>query len=293
MLRRSHRLSGVFPNLTPVEKIMSSSTSARSEGRQPILSLRKVSKNFGAVAALTDIDLDVYPGEVVALVGDNGAGKSTLIKTLAGAHSPTSGSILFEGKEVVMEGPSAALELGIATVFQDLALCENLDVVANIFLGQEKSPWHMNETEMEVTSWTLLNELAARIPSVRDVVASLSGGQRQTVAIARSLLSNPKIIMLDEPTAALGVAQTAEVLNLVERVKAKGLGVIMISHNMQDVRAIADRVVVLRLGKNNGVFPADASNEVLIGAITGATDNAVSRRAKRLAEADNKVEELQ
>lgn len=272
---------------------MSSNTSARSDGLKPILSLRKVSKNFGAVAALTDIDLDVYPGEVVALVGDNGAGKSTLIKTLAGAHSPTSGSISFEGKEVVMEGPSDALSLGIATVFQDLALCENLDVVANIFLGQEQSPWHMDETEMEVTSWTLLNELAARIPSVRDVVASLSGGQRQTVAIARSLLSNPKIIMLDEPTAALGVAQTAEVLNLVERVKAKGLGVIMISHNMQDVRAVADRVVVLRLGKNNGVFSADASNEELIGAITGATDNAVSRRAKRLAEADKKVEEMQ
>lgn len=271
---------------------MSSNTSARSEGLQPILSLRKVCKNFGAVAALTDIDLDVYPGEVVALVGDNGAGKSTLIKTLAGAHSPTSGTIHFEGKEVVMGGPSDALELGIATVFQDLALCENLDVVANIFLGQEKKSLHLDETEMEVTSWTLLNELAARIPSVRDVVASLSGGQRQTVAIARSLLSNPKIIMLDEPTAALGVAQTAEVLNLVERVKAKGLGVIMISHNMQDVRAVADRVVVLRLGKNNGVFNVDASNEELIGAITGATDNAVSRRAKRLAAAEQQAEEL-
>lgn len=137
---------------------------------------------------------------------------------------------------------------------------------------------------MEVTAWTLLNELAARIPSVRDVVASLSGGQRQTVAIARSLLLNPKIIMLDEPTAALGVAQTAEVLNLVERLKDKGLGVIMISHNMQDVRAVADRIAVLRLGRNNGVFTVDATNEELIGAITGATDNAVSRREKRLAD---------
>jgi len=252
---------------------------------EPILSLRKVSKNFGAVAALTDIDLDVYPGEVVALVGDNGAGKSTLIKILAGAHAPTTGTILFGNKIVSMQGPSDALELGIATVFQDLALCENLDVVANIFLGQEKTPLHLDETEMEVMSWKLLNELAARIPNVRDVVASLSGGQRQTVAIARSLLLNPKIIMLDEPTAALGVAQTAEVLNLVERLKARGLGVIMISHNMQDVRAVADRIVVLRLGKNNGVFDADASNEVLIGAITGATDNVVVRRERRLAEA--------
>lgn len=252
--------------------------------RQPLLSLRKISKHFGAVAALTEIDLDVYPGEVVALVGDNGAGKSTLVKTIAGAHRPSSGDILFAGQPAEMSGPSDALDLGIATVFQDLALCENLDVVANIFLGQELSPFHLNEIDMEVTAWKLLNELAARIPSVRDVVASLSGGQRQTVAIARSLLLNPKIIMLDEPTAALGVAQTAEVLNLVERLKDKGLGVIMISHNMQDVRAVADRIAVLRLGRNNGVFTVDATNEELIGAITGATDNAVSRREKRLAD---------
>lgn len=261
------------------------------EGIQPILSLRNVSKNFGAVAALTNIDLDVYPGEVVALVGDNGAGKSTLIKILAGAHALSSGAIAFEGKEVEFKKPSDALELGIATVFQDLALCENLDVVANIFLGQERNSLNLDETEMEVRSWQLLNELAARIPSVRDVVASLSGGQRQTVAIARSLLLDPKIVMLDEPTAALGVAQTAEVLNLVERIKAKGLGVIMISHNMQDVRAVADRVVVLRLGQNNGVFRADASNEELIGAITGATDNAAMERANRMDNASTAVEE--
>jgi D-xylose transport system ATP-binding protein len=258
---------------------------------KPILSLKGISKHFGAVAALDDINLDIYPGEVVALVGDNGAGKSTLIKILAGAHEPSSGSISFEGNEINMEKPSDALELGIATVFQDLALCENLDVVANIFLGQELNHWHMDEVAMEVRAWTLLNELAARIPNVRDVVASLSGGQRQTVAIARSLLLHPKVIMLDEPTAALGVAQTAEVLNMVERVKAKGLGVIMISHNMQDVRAIADRIVVLRLGGNNGIFTPDASNEELVGAITGATDNAVSRRAKRLAETDGAAEE--
>lgn len=256
----------------------------------PLLSLQKVCKQFGAVSALTDIDLDVYPGEVVALVGDNGAGKSTLIKTIAGAHRPTSGQIFFEGKPVSMEGPSDAIDLGIATVFQDLALCENLDVVSNLFLGQESGPFALDETEMEVRSWTLLNELAARIPSVRDVVASLSGGQRQTVAIARSLLANPKIIMLDEPTAALGVAQTAEVLNLIDRVKAKGLGVILISHNMQDVRAVADRVVVLRLGKNNGVFTPDSSNEELIGAITGASDNSVTRREQRLKSADSACE---
>lgn len=251
--------------------------------REPILSLRGISKNFGAVSALTDIDLDIHPGEVVALVGDNGAGKSTLVKVLAGVFQPTSGTIHFKGKPITIDGPSEALDLGIATVFQDLALCENLDVVANIFLGQERGPWHLDEVAMEVRAWTLLNELAARIPSVRDVVASLSGGQRQTVAIARSLLLNPQIIMLDEPTAALGVAQTAEVLNLVERVRDKGLGVIMISHNMENVRAVADRIVVLRLGRNNGIFTPQTSNEELVGAITGATDNAVSRREGRLA----------
>lgn len=249
-----------------------------------LLSLRGVSKNFGAVSALTDIELDIHAGEVVALVGDNGAGKSTLVKVLAGVHQPTSGSISFQGRPVSLSSPSAALELGIATVFQDLALCENLDVVANIFLGQELSPLRLDEVAMEVRAWTLLNELAARIPSVREPIASLSGGQRQTVAIARSLLLNPKIIMLDEPTAALGVAQTAEVLNLVERVRDKGLGVIMISHNMADVRAVADRIVVLRLGRNNGVFTPEASNQELVGAITGASDNAVSRRENRIAE---------
>lgn len=249
-----------------------------------LLSLRGISKNFGAVSALTDIDLDVHAGEVVALVGDNGAGKSTLVKVLAGVHAPTSGTILYRGQPAAMSSPAAALQLGIATVFQDLALCENLDVVANIFLGQELNPLRLDEVTMEVRAWTLLNELAARIPSVRDVVASLSGGQRQTVAIARSLLLDPKIIMLDEPTAALGVAQTAEVLNLVERVRDKGLGVIMISHNMADVRAVADRIVVLRLGRNNGVFTPDATNQELVGAITGATDNAVSRRESRMAE---------
>ena len=252
---------------------------------EPILSLSGVSKHFGAVSALTDIELDVHPGEVVALVGDNGAGKSTLVKILAGVHAPSAGTIHFQGQPVTMNVPSDALELGIATVFQDLALCENLDVVANIYLGQEVGPWQLDEVAMEVKAWTLLNELAARIPSVRDVVASLSGGQRQTVAIARSLLLDPKIIMLDEPTAALGVAQTAEVLNLVERLRDRGLGVIMISHNMEDVRAVADRIVVLRLGRNNGIFTPDASNEELVGAITGAVDNAVSRRAHRVAEA--------
>lgn len=248
-----------------------------------LLSLRGISKKFGAVSALTDIELDVHAGEVVALVGDNGAGKSTLVKVLAGVHQPTAGTVEFMGREVTLDSPATALNLGIATVFQDLALCENLDVVANLFLGHEMNPWKLDEVQMEVRAWTLLRELAARIPSVREPVASLSGGQRQTVAIARSLLLSPKVIMLDEPTAALGVAQTAEVLNLIERVRDRGLGVIIISHNMEDVRAVADRIVVLRLGKNNGVFTPDASNHELVAAITGATENAVSRRESRKA----------
>ena len=248
---------------------------------EPVLSLRGICKNFGAISALADIDLEVRAGEVVALVGDNGAGKSTLVKILAGVHPPSSGSILFGGREVTLADPGASLALGIATVFQDLALCDNLDVVANIFLGKELAPLQLDEVAMEIRAWKLLGELSARIPSVRVAVASLSGGQRQTVAIARALLLEPRLILLDEPTAALGVAQTAEVLDLIERVRDRGLGVIMISHNMEDVRAVADRIVVLRLGSNNGVFTPDASNHALVSAITGASDNAVSRRSGR------------
>lgn len=259
----------------------------QTNSHEPILKLRGVSKQFGAVSALTEIDLDINAGEVVALVGDNGAGKSTLVKVLAGVHQPTAGSIEFMGKPASIDSPGAALEMGIATVFQDLALCENLDVVANLFLGHELNPWALDEVQMEVRAWTLLKELAARIPSVREPIASLSGGQRQTVAIARSLLLDPKIIMLDEPTAALGVAQTAEVLNLIERVRDRGHGVVLISHNMEDVRAVADRIVVLRLGRNNGIFTAETSNEELVAAITGASENAVSRRrARKLEDAE-------
>ena len=256
---------------------------AAERSSTPILSLRGVGKTFGAVSALTDIHLEVHPGEVVALVGDNGAGKSTLVKVLSGVHQPDSGELTFDGRPVSIPSPAAALELGIATVFQDLALCENLDVVANLFLGRELGPGRLHEVQMETRSWELLGELSARIPSVRVPIASLSGGQRQTVAIARSLLVNPRLIMLDKPTAALGVAQTAEVLDLIERVRARGLGVVMISHNMEDVRAVADTIVVLRLGRNNGTFGPEASNHDLVAAITGATDNVVSRRSARRA----------
>jgi len=249
--------------------------------REPILSLRGVSKTFGAVQALKDIDLDVYPGEVVALVGDNGAGKSTLIKILAGVHPHDEGTLTFDGDEVVLTSPTQSQGLGIATVFQDLALCDNLDVVSNLFLGREIiRGGTLDEEAMESKSWELLRQLAARIPSVRIAVAGLSGGQRQTVAIARSLIGDPRIVLLDEPTAALGVAQTAEVLNLIERLRDRGHGVLLISHNMADVQAVADRVAVLRLGRNNGVFTVqEVSYEEIIAAITGATDNVVTKRA--------------
>jgi D-xylose transport system ATP-binding protein len=258
-------------------------TSEPVVSRSTLLSLRGVSKAFGAVNALTDIDLDVNAGEVVALVGDNGAGKSTLVKVLAGVHRADAGTITFNGERVDIPDPSAAICLGIATVFQDLALCENLNVVENLFLGREISPYRLDEIEMEVKSWELLRQLSARIATVRVPIASLSGGQRQTVAIARSLLGEPKVIILDEPTAALGVAQTAEVLDLIERLRQRGLGVIMVSHNMEDVRAVADRVVVLRLGRNNGEFDARrVSSEDIVAAITGATDNVVTRRKERV-----------
>lgn len=255
---------------------------ATGTDREPLLSLRGVSKNFGAVAALTGVDLDVWRGEVLAIVGDNGAGKSTLVKILAGVHPPDEGTITFEGRQVRLPTPHAAHDLGVETVFQDLALCENLNVVENLFLGRELSPWRMDEVHMEMTAWELLGQLSAKIPSTRVQVASLSGGQRQTVAIARSLMGDPKIIILDEPTAALGVEQTAEVLNLIERLRERGLGVIMISHNMADVQSVADRIAVLRLGRNNGVFDVEqTTTEELVSAITGASDNVVTRRAAR------------
>ena len=248
---------------------------------ETVLSLKNVSKNFGAVAALTDVELDVRAGEVVALVGDNGAGKSTLVKILAGVHPQDVGVIKIAGQEVNLGSPSDSIKHGVATVFQDLALCDNLDVVQNLYLGRQLRGHRLDEVTMETNAWELIRQLRAKIPSVRIPIASLSGGQRQSVAIARSLLGNPKLIMLDEPTAALGVAQTAEVLNLIERLRDRGLAVILISHNMDDIFAVADRIAVLRLGRNNGIFSAnDTSRKEVIEAITGSVDNAVTQRAE-------------
>ena len=247
---------------------------------QPLLALRGVSKRYGAVHALDGVDLDVATGEVVALIGDNGAGKSTLIKIIAGVVTPDTGVVEFQGRPVTIHSPHAAASLGIATVFQDLALCENLDVVANLYLGHERliptvgrlGAW-LDEIGMERRALALLRELAVKIPSVRTPVAMLSGGQRQSVAIARSLIGEPQVVLLDEPTAALGVEQTAHVLELILRLRDRGLGVVVVSHNLSNVLAIASRAVVLRLGRNNGTFVLPgATQEQLVAAITGATD---------------------
>jgi D-xylose transport system ATP-binding protein len=249
----------------------------------PVLSLRGINKRFGAVRALSDAAMEVYAGEVVALVGDNGAGKSTMIKVVAGVGPADDGEVLWEGRPVAISKPSDATSLGIATVYQDLALCDNLDVVANLFLGNEVANGSvLNEIDMEKRASELLDTLSVRIPSVRIPVASLSGGQRQSVAIARSLLGEPKVVILDEPTAALGVAQTAQVLDLIERLRDRGHGVVLISHNLADVKAVADRVIVLRLGRNAGTFSMqDTTQEEIVQAITGASDNVVARRQAR------------
>jgi D-xylose transport system ATP-binding protein len=239
----------------------------------PLLSMRGITKRFGAVEALVGVDFEVHAHEVVALVGDNGAGKSTLAKMVAGVLAPDAGFIELGGQPVSIPTPAAAHELGVATVFQDLALCDNLDVTANLFLGHEMhGRLARSDAEMEKLTREVLDKLASRIPSVRTPLAQLSAGQRQTVAIARTLIGEPRLVVLDEPTAALSVAQTAEVLTHIERLRDLGLGVILISHNMTDVRAVSDRIEVLRHGRNNGSYDASrTSYEEIIAAITGAT----------------------
>jgi len=250
--------------------------------RVPLLSLRQISLRFGAVEALVGVDLDVFDHQVVALVGDNGAGKSTLAKVISGVLAPDSGFIEIDGEPVTIPSPSAAHALGIATVFQDLALCGNLDVTSNIFLGRELTDGALlDDGKMEQVARGILRDLTLRIPSVRTPLSELSAGQRQAVAIARTLIGSPRLVVLDEPTAALSVAQTAEVLTYIERLRDLGHGVILISHNMNDVRAVSDRIVVLRHGRNNGSFDASsATYEAVLAAITGATslDNSAMLR---------------
>jgi D-xylose transport system ATP-binding protein len=244
-----------------------------------LLSLKGVSKAFGANQALSGVDFEVGAGEVVALVGDNGAGKSTLIKAIAGVQLADEGECFFDGKPVKIGSPQDAVALGIATVYQDLALCDNLDVVANLYLGREifaraagRIVDLIDETAMEQSSLKLLESLAVTtIVDVRAHVGSLSGGQRQAVAIARSLLGDPCVVLLDEPTAALGVSQTEQVLNLIRTLRERGLGVVIISHNLENVFAVADRIIVLRLGRRAATFDVrGVSREDVVSAITGA-----------------------
>jgi D-xylose transport system ATP-binding protein len=246
---------------------------------RPLLEVKGVTKRFGAVEALTDVDFEVHAGEVVALVGDNGAGKSTLIKAISGIQPGDHYDAAWDGQNVHLNTPQDATRLGIATVYQDLALCDNLDVVANLFLGKEEVEDNvtgvlrtLDEIEMEQRSVDLLKSLAVRtLRSVRIEVGSLSGGQRQTVAIARSMLGEPKVVILDEPTAALGVAQTRQVLDLILRLKERGLGVVIISHNILDVFEVADRIIVLRLGRRVATFKrSEATQDEVVAAITGA-----------------------
>ncbi len=247
---------------------------------EPVLELSGISKRFGAVEALADVKVAFYPREVVALVGDNGAGKSTLVKVMAGVAPADTGEIRWQGRRVAIRRPHDAQALGIVAVYQDLALCDNLDVVANLFLGAEEvTAGVLNAATMERQARELLEMLSIQLPSLHAPIASLSGGQRQAVAIARSLLGAPQLVILDEPTAALGITQTAHVLDLIERLRDQGLAVVLVTHNLADVRAVADRAVVLRLGRNAGDYRiTDTSQQEIVAAILGASKVLSSQR---------------
>ena len=246
----------------------------------PLLEIRDLSKTFGSVQALTDVDFEVRAGEVMALVGDNGAGKSTLIKCIAGIHGYDSGEIFFDGKPVTIHGPKDAAKLGIEVVYQDLALCDNLDVVQNMYLGREIRDFlfRLKEPAMEQrTAETLKGLRVTTIKSIRQAVATLSGGQRQSVAVARAVMWNSKLVILDEPTAALGVAQTEQVLELVKRLAEQGLAVVLISHNLHDIFETATRITVLRLGRNVGIYErATTTQQEVVQAITAGIPTKVA-----------------
>ena len=243
----------------------------------PLLQLRSIRKHVGAVQALIDVDFEVQAGEVVGLVGDNGAGKSTLVKGIAGIFPFDAGEYIFEGKPRIIRSPQDVARLSIETVYQDLALCDNLDVVANLHLGREQSAQHagplsaVDEIAMEKHTLDVLHELMVSLPSVRVKTAALSGGQRQAVAVARAVMWNSKLVLLDEPTAALSIVQTRQVLDLIRRLRNQGLGVVVVTHQLADIFEVCDRIVVLRLGRNAGTFDAHATDlDQIITAITGS-----------------------
>jgi D-xylose transport system ATP-binding protein len=268
---------------------MTQETGGRREApsTSPILELRQVSKHFGAVQALYEVDFHVAPGEVMALVGDNGAGKSTLIKCIAGIHPIDHGEVIFEGNPVTIHGPKDAADLGIEVVYQDLALADNLDVVQNMYLGREElgTLRRLDETAMEKRASETLSSLSVTtIRSVRQTVAGLSGGQRQSVAVAKAVMWNSRVVILDEPTAALGVAQTKQVLDLVARLGEQGLAVVLISHNLHDIFQVADSITVLRLGQNVKEFKRrDTNQQEVVEAITAGQLSKVPGQAEVLA----------
>ncbi len=242
------------------------------------LVVRDMRKSFGAVTVLRGVDFEARAGEVTALLGDNGAGKSTLIKCIAGTHVPDGGTITLDGVEQHYKTPSDATAAGIETIYQDLALCNNLDVVSNLFLGRERvAGGLLDESAMESTARAALDQLKIIIPSVRVLVADLSGGQRQSIAVAKAVLWAPKVVILDEPTAALGVAQQKQVLELISRLREKGLAVIVITHNMVDVFTVADEAIIMRLGRRVAKLRiSEVTPDDVVGAITGAREFAAA-----------------
>ncbi len=247
---------------------------------EPILDIRKITKRFGGLTAVDSVDFQMFPGEVVGLLGDNGAGKSTLIKMISGVYHPTGGQIFFQGREVTLQNPMEALKIGIETIYQDLALAENLNVYSNIFLGREKLKKFLGVIDvldhdyMRGESQKVLNRLDIHIPSLRNKIATLSGGQRQAVAISRSIYWDAKLLIMDEPTAALGVAEQRKVLDLVRTLKAQNVPIIIISHQMHDVFSVTDRVVVMRRGRKAGerIVKQTTPDEV-VGLIVGSVEN--------------------
>jgi D-xylose transport system ATP-binding protein len=246
---------------------------------QPLLRLAGVGKNFGPVQALHGVDLDIPAGRVTALLGDNGAGKSTLIKCISGIHPTDQGAMYWQGQQIHLHSPKDASDLGIATVYQDLALCDNLDIVANMFLGRELTKnWQLDEITMELTAKKTLQDLkVVTVRSIRQPVGSLSGGQRQSVAVARAIMQEAKLVILDEPTAALGVTQTQMVLDLIKRLAEQHIAVLVISHNLIDIMAVADRIAVMYLGTMAAVGPKDQfDNQSIVELMTTGTSSRVN-----------------